>query len=89
MNILTATTTGAGLGLVLFGSLWLDVRRLVERKQGKRLVAIGSVARLVLAAGVFYGLSRESSLAVIAGLAGVWLARGCLIRQWGRAPHGV
>ncbi len=49
-----------------------------------RLVLAGSnLARLTLVAVVFCGLSREGIDKVLAGLAGLWLARCWLIHQLG------
>jgi hypothetical protein len=92
MNTLAAVTTGAGLGLVCYGSLWLGVRRLVgqvsnlpDRRQVGNLphTGLGRAFRLGLVAVTFYALVREDPALVPAGLAGLWLARRWLLRQWG------
>jgi F1F0 ATPase subunit 2 len=73
-----AMLIGAGLGLVSFGGLWLTVRRL-PHPGAKVLVPAGAAVRLGLVGVTFYGLSREGADVVLAGLAGLWLARSALL----------
>jgi hypothetical protein len=81
-----AAVTGAGLGLAYFGALRLATRS--PGPGGLRLWLLGRWAGLALAAATFYALSREGVGAVLAGLLGLWLARGCLIRDAGKKSHG-
>jgi F1F0 ATPase subunit 2 len=85
MTWIAAATTGAGVGVVYFGGLWLTVRRLTAREN--LLLGVSRVARLALVAVVFYGLSREGADMVVAGLGGLWLARCVLVRQLGGLAH--
>ena len=48
MTWVAAMTTGFGLGLVSFGSLWLTVRQLVRRPRQRVLIAASRVVRLLL-----------------------------------------
>ncbi|HLN27566.1 MAG TPA: ATP synthase subunit I [Gemmataceae bacterium] len=88
MSWLAATTTGFGLGLVSFGVLWLTVRQLLRGAQWKILMIASGLTRLSLVGLTFYALSREGPDKLLAGLAGLWLARCCLIRRLGGLPHG-
>ncbi len=81
MNWLTAATTGFGAGLVSFGMLWLTVRQLVRRPHRKFLLLASGPVRLFLVGVAFYGVSREGSDKLLAGLGGLWLARWCVIRR--------
>jgi len=82
MTWVSALTTGAGLGLVFFGGLWLTVLEFT-RRQRVGLIWASYLARMALAALVFYGLSREGPDMVLAGLGGLWLSRWYLIRRLG------
>ena len=88
MTWLTAVTTGFGLGLASFGALWLTVRQLVSRPRRRILTGAGGLARLFLVGLVLYALSREGPDKLLAALAGLWLARSCLIRGLGGVRHG-
>jgi len=88
MTWLAATTTGFGLGLISFGVLWLTVRHLLQSAQWRVLLIASGVARLSLVGLTFYALSREGPEKLLAGLAGLWLARWCLIRRLGGWRHG-
>jgi F1F0 ATPase subunit 2 len=87
MTWFAALTTGFGLGLVSFGGLWLTVRRL-GRPRGRALLAAGGLARMGLVGVVFYGVGREGPDRLLAALAGLWLARWCLLRELGGVRHG-
>jgi F1F0 ATPase subunit 2 len=78
MTTAAALGTGAGLGLLYFGGLWLTVRRVARFPSGKRPLIPSLAARLALAGLVFYSLSREGAAAVLFALAGFWLARTAL-----------
>jgi hypothetical protein len=45
------------------------------------LLGASGLARLFLVGLAFYALSREGPDKLLAGLAGLWLARWCLIRH--------
>jgi F1F0 ATPase subunit 2 len=83
-----ALMTGAGLGLAYFGGLWLTVRYLSRGRRGV-LLAASRCLRLGLVGLTFYGLSRDGVGMVLSGLAGLWLARWCLIRQLSGGQHDV
>lgn len=74
--------TGAGLGLVVFGGLWLTVRRLPEvRRPGPWLLA-SLVARFAVAlAGFLWLVLGGGPVAALAGTLGFVLARHALIRR--------
>ena len=82
MNLLVAATTGAGVGLVFFGGLWLTVRQVTRHPRGKLLLPLSSLARLAVVALVFLWLSREGPGVVLAGLVGLLLARWVLIHHF-------
>ena len=87
MNWAAAAGTGFGLGLAYFGGLWFGVRRL-RRGEAARFAA-GWTARLALAAVTFYALLKAGgTAAVIAGLAGLLVARWYLLRTVGRTADG-
>jgi F1F0 ATPase subunit 2 len=88
MTLFVAFTTGFGLGLASFGALWLTVRRLLTRPGGNLGMGVSGLARLLLIGLVFWGLGREGPDKVLAGLAGLWLARGVLLRELGGVRHG-
>lgn len=88
MNWFAAVTTGFGLGLASFGTLWLTVRQLVCRSQGRAFMGASSLTRLLLVGLVLYALSREGPGELLAGLAGLRLARSCLARGLGGVRHG-
>jgi F1F0 ATPase subunit 2 len=87
MNWAAAAGTGFGLGLAYFGVLWLSVRRLGTG--GAAGFAAGRLARLALAAVVFYALLKGGGAqAVLAGLVGLIAARGYLVRRIGGSADG-
>jgi hypothetical protein len=51
-------------------------------------VSAGGVARLLLLGLALYALGREGPDKLLAGLAGVWLARWSLTRGLGGVRHG-
>ncbi len=84
-----ALTTGAGLGLTFFGGLWLTVRAFFLRKaQSRFLLGVSQLLRFVLVGLTLYGLSREGSDMLLAGLGGMWLARCWVLREVGGKGHG-
>ena len=87
MTWTTALTTGAGLGLVHFGGLWLTVLY-IRRADSWRLMALSLLARLTLAGLVFYALSRHGVAMVLFGLLGFWLVRSGLLVRLGGVRHG-
>jgi hypothetical protein len=87
MTWFAAITTGFGLGLASFGALWLSVRQLVRQRR-RMLVSAGGVVRLLLLGLALYALDREGPDKLLAGLAGLWLARWSLTRGLGGTRHG-
>ena len=83
MTWVVGMTTGAGLGFAYFGGLWLTVRHVVSGRRRSALLRVSGGVRLALVALTFYGLSCEGPEMLLAGLAGLWLARWCLLRQLG------
>lgn len=80
---------GAGIGLVCLGGLWLSVRGLSTSSQPRPLRLTASrLLRLALAGAAFVALSHFGPRAVLWGLAGLWLARSCVVWQLVReVPH--
>lgn len=87
MTWIAAMTTGAGLGLAFYGGLWLTVRQLVWKQRHKGFLVASGFVRLALVGLVLYGLGCEGVDKMVAGVTGLWLARGCLIRQLGEVRH--
>jgi F1F0 ATPase subunit 2 len=83
-----AVVVGAALGVAYFGGLWLTTRRLLGGRGGWWLLPLSRWLRLALAGAAFYALSLEGAGAVLSGLAGLWLARGWLIRLLGGPGDG-
>ncbi len=87
MNWAVAATTGFALGLAYFGGLWLAVRRLGTGNAAG--FAAGRLARLGLAAVVFYALLKTGGpRAMAAGLVGLLAARWYLVRRIGGNADG-
>ena len=88
MNWAAALASGFGLGLLYFGDIWRTVRRLQESSPTG--VLLGRLARLGLTGVVFYGLLSTGGItALLAGLAGVMLARCYLVRIIRSQESGV
>jgi F1F0 ATPase subunit 2 len=89
MNWAEATGSGFGLGLIYFGGLWLNVRRLPFNSPTAAHFAIGRIIRLGLAVVVFYALLKTGGIAaILSGLVGLLAARWYLIREIGRTADG-
>ena len=89
MNWFAAAGTGFGLGLAYFGGLWLGVGGLRSGSRSAARFALGRMARLALAAVVFYALLKAGgATAALAGLAGLLAARWHLVRVIGRQSDG-
>lgn len=88
MTWFAAITTGFGLGLASFGALWLTVRQLVCQPKWRVLMGASGLVRLFLVGLVLYALSCEGPDKLLAGVAGLWLARWCLLRKLGGVKHG-
>lgn len=88
MNCIVALTTGFGLGLVSFGTLWLSVGELVRRPDRRVYVCASRIVPLFVVGVVFYGLSQDGIATLLTGLCGLWLARWSLIRRLGGTQHG-
>jgi F1F0 ATPase subunit 2 len=87
MSWVIALGIGFGLGLASFGGLWLTIQQVAHKPQAQVLLAGSSLARLGLVALVFCGLIREGPDRVLAGLGGLWLARGYLVHRLGGTRH--
>lgn len=73
---------GAGLGLVVFGGLWLTVRRLPAVRHPGRWLLMSLVARFAVALAGFLWLVRSGGpVAGLAGALGFVLARRAIIRR--------
>jgi F1F0 ATPase subunit 2 len=83
MSFVLAALAGMLAGLVYFGGLWLTVRRLTRTGARKCWLHTSGLARLLLLGIVFQALSRDGPGTLLAGLAGLWLARGYLIYRIG------
>ena len=88
MTWVAALTTGAGAGLLSFGTLWFSLRYWLFSPRGQLLFRMCSAARLGFICLMLYGLSREGLDKMLAGMTGVWLARWCLVRQLGGITYG-
>ncbi len=88
MTWLAAVATGFGLGIASFGALWVEVRELARRRRWGTRVGAGNLVRLFVVGLVLYALGREGPDVLLAALAGLWLARGCLIGGLGGVRHG-
>jgi F1F0 ATPase subunit 2 len=75
---------GALLGFAHFGSLWMNARLFASG--GGVLRALGvQVLRFCLLIAVLGGLTIFGALALLSGTAGLWVARGVVLRRAGRA----
>jgi len=83
MNWVTAASTGAGLGIVYYGGLWLTLRAVLHHSLGTGWLTVSRAARLGLVGTSFYGLAQEGVALVGAALAGLLLTRWYLIRRLG------
>lgn len=83
-----ALTTGAGLGLAFFGGLWLTVHAFLRQVRSRLLLGGSQLVRFALVGLALYGLSREGPDMLLAGLAGLWLARCWVLREVGGKRHG-
>ena len=88
MTHTVALTTGVGLGLAFFGGLWLTVRAFLRQTRSRLLLGSSQLLRFALVALTLYGLGREGADMLLAGLAGLWLARCWVLREIGGTRHG-
>jgi len=88
MTWVAAVSTGAGLGLITFGGLWLTVRWRSGRPPQPSIFLLSSLVRLFVVGLVFYGLSREGPGVALAALGGMLGARWLLVRPLGGTGHG-
>ncbi len=88
MSLVIALAIGVGLGLACFGGLWLSLRQWMRTPRRTGWLALGQLSRLALCGLVFWALSRQGAGAVLAALAGLWVARWQLIYRLGVARHG-
>ncbi len=88
MNWMIAMTSGALVGLIYFGGLWLTVREVVGKQRGAGLLLVSGLARMALFGAVFYWLSQRSAGQAMAGLGAFWSVRWCLLRRLGGGSNG-
>jgi len=79
---------GFGLGLLFFGTLWLAVRHFVRFPKRRILIAASGLARVLLLTVALYMMSRQGYAKLLAGLAGLWMARVILICRLDGIHHG-
>jgi F1F0 ATPase subunit 2 len=88
MTWVAALTTGFGLGLASFGSLWLTVRPLMHWPRQRLVIGASSAVRLLVVVVVLYALAREGAGLLLAGLVGLWLARWSVVWRLEGMPYG-
>lgn len=81
---IACAAAGFVLGMAYFAGLWLTVRQVAAGVRGAGWMAVSSIARLALAGGAFYGLTRYGGHAALAGLAGFCVSRWSLTSWLGR-----
>jgi F1F0 ATPase subunit 2 len=87
MTWFAALITGTGAGLAYFGGLWLTLRLGLAGTRMRCLFLLSYSARLILVALTFYALSREGAAILLAGLAGLLVARRWLLAHLGGTSH--
>jgi F1F0 ATPase subunit 2 len=75
MNPLAGFSTGVGLGVVSFGSLWWSVNHSLRKSQAQSWLTVGRLARMLLAGVTFYALGQTGVDVLLAALGGFLLAR--------------
>ncbi len=88
INLITAIATGAIIGLIYFGGLWLTVRQVIGRQQGAALVTMSWLARIMLFGAAFYALGNRNTVQALAGFGGFWIARFYLLYRLGGRSDG-
>jgi F1F0 ATPase subunit 2 len=81
MNWLGAMSTGAGLGIVYYGGLWLTLQAVIGRPGCTVWLTLSRMARLAVVCLGFYALTRLGVGYAIAGLVGLLTARWYLVRH--------
>jgi F1F0 ATPase subunit 2 len=79
---LAGLLAGALLGIAHFGSLWWNVR--IYARGGALAAFALQILRMALIAAGLWGVARLGSFALIASAPGVLLARGVMLRRFGR-----
>jgi F1F0 ATPase subunit 2 len=87
MTWFTALLTGAGAGLAYFGGLWLTVRAAPLGARSPAFFLLSYLARFALAMLVLFALAQDGPSMLLAGLAGLLLARWSLLGRTGRLGH--
>jgi F1F0 ATPase subunit 2 len=75
---------GVTLGLAYFAVLWHAVGYLIKHPDRVALMVSSGVIRLMAVTFAFYWLSKWGAPCVLAGAAGMWMARWSLMRRIGR-----
>jgi F1F0 ATPase subunit 2 len=79
---LIAVIIGAGLGAFYFGSLWLTLRGLPQRRRPALWLLVSFVSRLTVTLAVFYGLINATGpIALGIALASFMVVRIGLLRR--------
>ncbi len=82
-SLALAAAGGFGLGLVFFGSLWLEVGWIVGGKAA--LVPLAGLARFAALALGLYALALHGAAALLAGAVACLAARPLVVRLMGKA----
>lgn len=88
MNWMMAITSGALVGLMYFGGLWLTIRETVVKQRGAGLLFVSRLTRMALFGTVFYLLTQRGAGQAIVGLGGFWSVRWYLLRHLGGRSDG-
>ena len=83
MNVVSAWTTGFGIGLASVGGLWLTVRYAIVSSRGPAALPASQLLRLSLTGAGFYAVAHEAPGLVLPALVGFWIARRLLIGRYG------
>ena len=88
MTWIAAGASGAALGLVYFGGLWLTVAGVVRRPSRVGWIPISGLVRFSILGLGLAALSRSGAGGLLAALSGLWLSRWYLLRRLGGLKNG-
>lgn len=86
IGLAIAGVAGAALGAIFFGGLWLTVRALPVARHPAPLLLASAFGRSALALLGLYLISGASWQRLLAGLAGLTLARAIIVRRLRPVP---